>query len=79
MNLKEYLFYSNKNATTFADMVHVSHDYMRCIIRGAKPLSKKFAYTIELATNGVVKKDQVLGPPTHPDAAKILELSKDNS
>lgn len=78
MNLKEYLFYTQSNASEFADVVQVSQDYMRRVIRGDSPLSKRFAYTIELVTKGVVKRNEVLGPPSHPEAKKILESSIDS-
>ena len=78
MNLKEYLFYSGMTAKEMASQLDVTPEYVRHITCGTYRVSKKIARNVEKVTKGIVKADYVMGPPTHPDATKILELSIDS-
>ena len=74
MNLKEYIFYSNKTQKEMAEMLDVDPSLIRGIMAGSHRISKKFARNIEKVTNGMVTKEDILGPPSHPEYQKMLNV-----
>lgn len=73
MNLKEYLFYKNLSPNDLAKSLHMHPNYVNSLLRGNSPLSKKFSYAIEIFTKGIVKHDNVFGPPSYPNIDEILQ------
>ena len=78
MNLKEFIFYSGITQKELAKYLDVTPTYVRHVISGVVPVSKKFARNVQRITHGMVKDTNVVGPPSHPDAKKILEMSSNN-
>lgn len=72
MNLREFLFYSGMTARELAADLGFSHSHIRQILCGNHTISKPFGVTIEMYTKGIVKKDKVMGPFTHPEFKDLL-------
>lgn len=72
MNLREFLFYFNINARELAEEFNLSHSYVRNVLTGTFPISPNFAEKVEKFTHGMVRKDRVDGPFTHPAYKKIM-------
>ena len=60
MRLKEYLFRNNIKVTTFARRIDVNRNYLNRIVLGHVRPGRFLAQTIELATNGNVKVQELL-------------------
>lgn len=70
MNLEQYLFYKKLSVQEFALKSDLSRSYLSSIISGRVNPSKKTCRTIERATDGEVKAENVFQPTKIPDEYK---------
>jgi transcriptional regulator with XRE-family HTH domain len=78
MNFKEFVFYKNLSLKEIADALDVGVLYAGRILNGKTPVSPKIAKKIERITKGVVKHDNVFGPPSYPNLDAILKKDSIN-
>lgn len=62
MNLREWLFRNKKSVTDFAKELNVSRTHLNLISSGIRKPSPELAKRIEKATEGAVRKEEVLFP-----------------
>ncbi len=62
MTLQEYLKQNKIKVNAFADLLEVNRAYLSRIIHRKKNLSKRLARNIEMLTNGLVKKEELMIP-----------------
>lgn len=53
---------TNDDLTYLAEKIKCNAEHLRKIARGARPCSKRLAEQIEIATNGLFKKAELLWP-----------------
>lgn len=61
MDLREYLFRKRLTVKEFSELIDCSRTHVSAIVNNRIKPSKRLAKSIELATNGEVKAEELLG------------------
>lgn len=77
MNLKIWLIEKHMNITEFAEIIGCHRHHIYNILSGSHKPSKRLAKSIEMATKGKVKADEILSLYRPKKAPKQLDLIKD--
>ena len=63
MTIKEYLEKKDMSLTEFADLVGIKFNSMWLIMKGRRKPSRGLAYEIQIASDGEINAEELLGPP----------------